>query len=181
MQKKCVICGAIFQAPPSDKKVTCSPECRSKRAALAASKTGRKWNVESKAKRASDPSIIKQMSAIQSIGAQAAFNLPEGQRGPQNRESKVWELIDPDGNHITVTNLLDWARENYTLFEPPCTDVDAAALRISCGFRAIASSMRGAKSRSRPVSSYKGWGLFELPDEVDHEKKENQHRGEGAV
>ena len=80
----------------------------------------------------------------------------------------MWELIDPDGNHITVTNLLDWARNNYTLFEPPCDDVDAAAVRVSTGFRAIATSMRGARSRQRPVSSYKGWGLAGLPEKGDN-------------
>lgn len=175
MQKKCVICGAIFQSPPSDKKVTCSPECRSKRAALSARKPGRKWSAHAKAKRATDKRVIDQMVALQSVGTKAALSIPEGQRGPQNRESKVWELIDPEGNHITVTNLLDWARKNYTLFEAPTDDVDAAALRISCGFRAITSSMRGAKSRSRPVSSYKGWGLYKLPEEVDNEKNNNQH------
>lgn len=108
------------------------------------------------------------MASIQQIGVAAALSLPEGQRGPQNRESKVWELIAPDGTHITVTNLLDWARNNYTLFEPPCGDVDAAAMRVSSGIRAIAASMRGAKSRERPVSSYKGWGLAKLPEKGDN-------------
>lgn len=176
MQKKCVICGAIFHSPPSDKKVTCSPECRSKRAALSAKKPGRKWSAPAKAKRATDKRVIDQMVALQSVGTKAALAIPEGQRGPQNRKSKVWELIDPEGNHITVTNLLNWARENYTLFEPASNDVDDAAKRIQCGFGAIASSMRGAKSRKRRATSYKGWGLYKLPEEVDHEKNNNQHR-----
>lgn len=166
MEKKCVICGAVFRSPPSDKKVTCSPPCRSKRAAESA-RNGRKWGDAAKKRRASDPRIKLQMDAIQPVGLAAAAALPEGQRGPQNRESKVWELIDPAGNHITVTNLLDWARKNYTLFEPPCDDVDAASLRVASGFRVIATSMRGAKSRKRPVSSYKGWGLARLPEKGD--------------
>lgn len=163
-----MICGAVFQAPPSDKKVTCSPACRSRRAALAAkASAGRTWSPEKKARRANDPDVIAKLASIQQIGSQAALAIPEGQRGPQNRESKVWELIDPDGNHITVTNLLDWARNNYTLFEPPCDDVDAAARRVSNGIMTIATSMRGARSRQRPVSSYKGWGLARLPEKGD--------------
>ena len=164
MDKKCVICGAVFQAPPSSKKVTCSPACRSRRAALAAkASAGRTWSTEKKARRANDPDVIAKLASIQQIGSQAALAIPEGQRGPQNRESKVWELIAPDGQHITVTNLLDWARDNYTFFEPESADPEQASIRISSGFRAIASSMRGAKSRQRPVSSYKGWGLYRLP------------------
>ena len=163
-----MICGAVFQAPPSDKKVTCSPACRSRRAALAAkASAGRTWSTEKKARRANDPDVIAKLASIQQIGSQAALALPEGQRGPQNRESKVWELIDPDGNHITVTNLLDWARNNYTQFEPPCDDVDASARRVSNGIMTIATSMRGARSRQRPVSSYKGWGLARLPEKGD--------------
>lgn len=93
-------------------------------------------------------------------------------------EIKRWNGsgYDPEGNHITVTNLLDWARKNYTLFEAPTDDIDAAAKRIQCGFGAIASSMRGVKSRKRRATSYKGWWLYRLPEEVDHEKNNNQHR-----
>lgn len=168
MDKKCVICGAVFQAPPSSKKVTCSKACRSKRAAEAA-KRGHKWGYAAKRRRANDPAVKLQICKIQPIGHAAASAIPEGQRGPQNRESKTWELISPDGTHITVTNLLDWSRNNYTLFEPPCDDADAAAIRVSTGFRAIATSMRGAKSRKRPVSSYKGWGLARLPTKGDND------------
>ena len=140
-------------------------------------KPGRKWSKEAKEKRASDKSIIDRMAALQSVGKEAALSIPEGQRGPQNRESKVWELIDPEGNHIIVKNLLDWARENYTQFEAPSGDVDAAAKRIQCGFEAIAGSMRGVKSRKRRVTSYKGWGLYRLPndpEEAESEKNDDQ-------
>lgn len=162
MEKKCVICGASFKAPPSSKKVTCSAVCRSKRAAISATH-GHRWSAEAREKRSADASIIAQFTSVQSSGSAAALEMPEGQRGPQNRESKIWVLIDPSGNHITVCNLLDWARENYTLFEPPCDNPEKAAIRVSSGFRAIAESMRGVKSRERPVSTYKGWGLAKIP------------------
>lgn len=162
MDKICVICGAVFQAPPSSKKVTCSPECRSKRAAHAAKK-GHKWSEAAKKKRSDEKAADGSFESVRIKGSAAAMELPEGQRGPQNRESKIWILIDPCGNHVPVVNLIDWARENYTLFEPPCDDVDKAAIRVSSGFKAIASSMRGVKSRQRPVTSYKGWGLAKIP------------------
>lgn len=136
-----------------------------------AARTGTKykgWTVVCK-----DPSQKKELSeahkehmkSLQKAGLEAAMAVPENQRGPQNRTSKLWILIDPLGNHVPVMNLLDWARENYTLFEPPCDDVDKAAYRVASGFRAIASSMRGVPSREHPVSSYKGWGLAKIPSE----------------
>lgn len=119
---------------------------------------------------ANDPAIQERMLRFQPIGTAAAMALPEGQRGPQNRTSKIWELIDPNGNHIIVTNILDWGRNNYTMFEPDDADPEKAATRIRSGFAAIACSMRGVKSRKRPVSTYKGWGLASLP-----QNKEDSH------
>lgn len=162
MDKKCIICGAVFKAPPSSNKVTCSKSCQSKRAALAAKK-GHKWSEEAKKKRSEKLCADGSFESVRIKGTAAAMGLPEGQRGPQNRESKVWVLIAPDGRYVTVVNLLDWCRENYTLFEPPCDDVGRAAMRVSSGFKAIASSMRGVASRQRPVSTYKGWGLAKIP------------------
>lgn len=163
MEKQCVICGAVFQAPPSSKKVTCSPACRSIRAANAARTSKRRWNEDARQRRSQSSNIRDMMTAIQPKASAAAAAIPEGQRGPQNRESKVWILVRPDGHRFTVINLLDWARQNYKLFEPTCTDSEKAAVRITKGFTAIASSMRGVKSRQRPVSTYKGWSLDELP------------------
>lgn len=167
MIKHCIICGAAFASPPSDKKVTCSPTCRSIRAAQSARTSKRTWSQEAKSRRSENPAVIEHMERLQPIGVSAALSLPEGQRGEQNRESKTWELIDPTGNHIVVKNLLDWGRKNYTLFEPVEADPEQAAMRISSGFKAIASSMRGVKSRTRQVSTYKGWGLAALPKDKE--------------
>lgn len=47
------------------------------------------------------------MQTLQSIGTSAALELPAGQKGPQNREALVWQLIDPDGNtHKAVVYLV---------------------------------------------------------------------------
>lgn len=168
MTKTCIICGSPFEAAPSSKTVTCSPACRSVRAARAARSSPRKWSEEARQRRAGDPDILEAMSKLQPIGAAAALSLPEGQRGPQHRTSKVWVLVDPTGQHIEVKNLRDWARANYALFEPDVSDPDKAAARICAGIGAIASSMRGVRSRKRPVSTYKGWGLYALPTKEDH-------------
>lgn len=173
-----MICGATFQAPPSSKKVTCSPECRSKRASISASKPGRKWSAEAKARRAADTRIMEQLSSMQEIATAAALERPDGRRGPAHRASKIWTLIDPSGNKIVVTNLLDWSRKNYDLFEPPCDDVDAAAARISKGFQAIASSMRGVKSRKRQAYHYKGWSLDGIPSDKETPKTEHNQNNE---
>lgn len=170
MDKKCIICGAVFQAPPSSKKVTCSKPCQSKRAAMAAKK-GHKWSAEARFRRSQEKAQDGSFDAIREKGTAAAMAIPEGQRGPQNRESKVWVLIDPSGNYVPVVNLLDWCRDNYTLFEPPCEDIDKAAIRVSSGFKAIASSMRGVASRKRPVTTYKGWGLAKIPTRMKGDKK----------
>ena len=52
------------------------------------------------------------MEKLQPIGVKAAMNIPEGQKGPQNRESLVWILVDPAGVCHKAVNLLDWARKN---------------------------------------------------------------------
>lgn len=166
MTKTCIICGAAFQSPPSSKKVTCSPACRSARAAAAA-RRGHKWSSDARAARASDPAVQAQMTQIQHAAVAAAMEIPEGQRGPQHRSSKIWHLISPDGQSVTVANLLHWAREHYDLFEPDSRDIDASAVRIAKGIQAIATSQRGAKSRQRPVTSYKGWRLAALPEEKE--------------
>lgn len=168
MDRKCVICGAVLQAPPSSKKVTCSSKCRSVRAAEAARKSsGRKWSEEKKRKRSRNPEVKAQMRKIQKAAVQEALKNPEGQKGSQNRESLLWVLVDPSGKKHAAINLVQWARENYRHFEPVSNDAEQSAQRIAKGFGTIASSMRGVKSRTRPVYHYKDWGLDRLPAEID--------------
>lgn len=172
MTKYCVICGKPFETAPSNNKTTCSPGCRSIRAARAAKKSVRKWSPEARQRRANNAAVTERMSQLQPVGTAAALAIPEGQRGPQNRESKRWVLIDPSRNTVSVKNLLDWGRKNYTLFEPPSADPEQAAIRIRAGFGAIASTMRQAPSRAAsPVTTYKGWGLLELPSKDDPDDK----------
>ena len=171
--KPCVICGKLFDSYRSDNRVTCSDACRRRRVAKSSHDKPRKWGEEAKRRRAEDADIKAQMDVLQPRGVQAALAIPEGQRGPQNRESKIWVLVDPSGTQVPCTNLLDWARNNYRLFEPqtPEDECDKAARRISSGFRAIANSMRGAPSCKRSVYHYKGWGLLSLPITPAHRRK----------
>ena len=85
----------------------------------------------------------------------------EGQRGPQNRNAKIWHLRTPDGEPVVVTNLTDWARQHTADFGMEPTEASAAA--ISSGFRQIKRSMEGKFRRANgqpcTVSTYKGWTL----------------------
>lgn len=164
IKRICAICGKAFYISPSETAQQC---CSKKCGAALRLKNGHvnnvAWSAEAKARRAADPKIQAQMHALQPGGVAAALKLPEGQRGPQNREALVWVLIDPAGGYHKAVNLSDWARKNYRLFFQDDTPGDIAARRISAGFKAIASTMRGSRKSSRPAMTYKGWRLADLP------------------
>ena len=164
LKKICAICGKPFYASPSEVNQQC---CSKKCGAALRLKNGNinnaAWSDEAKARRSADPEIQAHMQTLQSVGVSAALKLPGGQKGPQNREALVWRLIDPDGNTHKAVNLLDWARQNHLLFFDDDIPEDVAAKRIAAGFRAIATSIRGTRLKSRPASSYKGWQLAGLP------------------
>lgn len=164
IKKFCVICGKEFYVYLSNAfQKCCSKKCGAALRMQNGYVNNAKWSDEAKQRRANNPAVIEQVKGFQKAGAQAALMLPEGQRGPQNRAALVWILIDPSGNYHKVVNLYDWSRKNKDIFFSEDVDEDTAAMRISSGFKAIASSMRGVRSRSRPVQSYKGWRLAELP------------------
>lgn len=158
MLKHCIICGAEFSAPPSANKRTCSSACSRKlRSALTTGKSN-KWSERGResARRAAEK------TGNLRHGAASALMLPEGQRGPQNREAKAWYLVSPDGTPETVINLYDWARahaRDYFDMEP----TDSNAHSIASGFYQIKRSALGKFRRrnGQPVSvtTYKGWRL----------------------
>ena len=163
----CPICGKSFPVSPSTKPVCCSYACGTEYKHRRGSfKGGGKWSLEKKLKRRADPNVKATMAVLQKTGLDAALALPEGQRGPQNREAKRWILIDPQGNYHMAVNLADWARKNRKYFFPDYVPEDLAARRICCGFGHIASTYRGAPShRNKPASTYKGWRLAGIPQE----------------
>lgn len=164
IEKHCVICGKTFRVCPSEKeRKCCSKKCGAALRTQNGKRGGTHWSEEAKENLRKSEKAKRAREISSQAGLAAAKALPESQRGEQNREALAWLLIDPSGNYHEVVNLLDWARKNKELFFEPDVPEDVAAMRISCGFRAIASSMRGVASRKRPVSTYKGWRLAELP------------------
>ena len=146
-KKQCPICGAYFDAPPSGRK-TCSRVCSLQQRSISHIGISNTWSDASR-QRLRDKPTPPQLK----MGTPAALLIPEGQKGQQNRESMIWELIAPDGSHIIAIGLEDWSRRNAWRFG----ETEETSYRISAGFRQIAQSMRGKTKRI--VSSYKGWGL----------------------
>lgn len=156
MIRRCIICGAEFSTPPSNNRRTCSPACSSQWRSKQHMGVSNRWSEGVKA--AARAAAAK--TGNLKNGTAAAMNLPESQRGPQNRGAMVWHLRDPEGRPVIATNLLDWARRHAKDFGMDSTD--AAARRIASGFRQIKLSAEGKRfrrGRLSPVSSYKGWTL----------------------
>lgn len=88
----------------------------------------------------------------------------------------VWTIFAPGSDEpIVITNLRDWARRNYNLFEPGSDDIEASARRIAAGFQAIQQTLsgkRGGSGRQRGATSYKGWTMRSLPKTKEERKNE---------
>ena len=162
MIKHCIICGAEFSAPPSSKKITCSPECSGKRKTLSHNGNHNTWSIKARAIH-SERMKAKGLTDSAKKALSAAYSRPDSKRGPQHRNAKVWVLIDPDGAHHTVVNLLDWARQHAHLFDVVDTaeDRERVSRNIRSGFEHISQTILG--HREHPVYSYKGWGLASNP------------------
>lgn len=168
----CVICGKSFIWHPSDAKQCCSAKC--------AAQLRKKHGLCTPKGTPMPPALIEAQKKSQLVKAtrerfakeatKVAHALPEGQPVPQNRTAKKWILIDPLGNYYIAVSLKDWARRNCRRFFDEDVPENIAAGRVRGGFTAIASSLRGVSSRrSRPVYTYKGWRLEELPVEKTEE------------
>lgn len=176
MIKRCAICGAKFKAYPSDKIVTCSPECRSERARRAALERGNIFlDPENLRKLAESPKRKAHVKEMQIMGKNAAMELPGNQKGIENRTGKLWILIDPTGNKHAAINLLQFIRDNAELFDI-MPDDEKSIRRISYGFRAISRTLSGTNS-GRPVYHCHDWGLdcpsLDFPDKYSSYKCQN--------
>lgn len=147
MIRQCVICGAEFNASPSDNKVTCGdPVCRSERARRARTGHGVPWNEESRkklAERGRPPALEK--------GAEAARRSPIAGPYETNRNALVWRLRAPDGTEHIVRNLTLWLRDHADI-------LDGTPEQARAGIMQIKRSMLG--KTKRPVGSWKGWQLI---------------------
>jgi hypothetical protein len=147
MIKHCVICGGRFTCPPSDKKVTCSPECRSERARRAKTAKGRKWSNKSK-----ETLSTKGQTANLKLGTSAALVSPLSGSFETNVNAKEWILVDPLGKEYHIRNLRLWCKNNASdIFnrEPD---------QVRAGFSEIKRSMQGKRPKA-PVFTYMGWSL----------------------
>lgn len=161
MIRKCVICGTEFRTPPSNNKRTCSTACSRRWRSKQHNGVSNRWCEDA---RASARAAAAKTGNLNN-GTAAALMLPEGQRGPQNREAKIWHLRDPEGTPVVAVNLLDWARHHTADFG--MEDTEKAAVNIASGFRQIKRSMEGKTFRNgKPysVSTYKCWMLVAWED-----------------
>lgn len=165
MIRKCIICGCDFTVSPSTNKITCSKKCSSIRKSKTHMGEKNYWGQASREKARTNAAKTGNLKN----GTIVAQRNPKNRRGPQNRESKIWYLIAPNGETETVVNLQDWARrhaKDYFGMEP--SDHDAAV--IASGIRQIKQSMEGKryrKGKPSPISTYKGWSLLGWEDKKE--------------
>lgn len=160
-RKVCVVCGREFESPPSDKTVTCSPECRKIRASEM--HIGKTFTAEAREKM-SERAKGRNLSDFQKAGTEAAKVSPKSGRFETNINAKDWHLISPEGKHYYFHSLNFWLREHCReLFgcEPDSQE-----------YRNVQSGLCGAKratlGKKYGYCTYKGWQV--LPTEDDAEK-----------
>lgn len=161
MIRKCVECGADFVCSPSDKTVTCSTECRSKRRSRLLK--GRKRTDEER-KALSMAAAGRDMSEIQKSGTEAAKASPKAGRFVTNSSAKGWVLLSPEGVRYRCTNLMQFIRDHAADFGIPADD-DASVRRIHGCFRNVKQMMK----RGNGCTIY-GWELIEWDDRKNCEK-----------
>ena len=169
-KKICPICGNEFFAPPSG-NVTCSKRCASEY--ISRRRTGQtlQWSDSARQRFSQSPAHLNQARAQASKASEAAMALPDGQRGPQHRDSKVWIVKSPDNVVFKIVGISQWARANYRLFEPDSADPEATAHRIRSGFSQMSSSLSGALAqKGRCVSQYKGWQLISVCTKTEQDQ-----------
>jgi len=157
MEKRCIICGAVFKSPPSAKKVTCSPACRRERARRSAQTRQVRWSDTARASRRAQAHRFR--AALQ-LGTHAARQSPIAGPFETNKEALIWHLEAPDGRRYTVRNLRLFFRNHPELIP------DNTMEQATHGIYAIKASMMGTR-KGRPTTQWKGWRLlgWETPAE----------------
>lgn len=143
--KECVVCGAEFEAPPSSKKITCSPRCSSTRKRETHLGKRHPWSDDARARLAA-----RGQTRNLAKGTPAAQQSPIAGPFETNREAKIWRLLSPTGERYEVRNLALFCREHPELFG------DEPELAYA-GLRQVQAWLQG-KTRRR-VSQWKGWTL----------------------
>lgn len=160
-QKKCVVCGALFYAPPSSKKVTCGDECRRVRKVWIYLHDKRPTAVReaiSAAKKGIRPPTYDAFIAANKAS-------PYTQRGEQNSAAKWWRIRNTEtGDEYAFTNLQEFVRNNPDLFG---AETDENIYRICRGFYTIKRNFK----RGASCITYKGWQIIEFDDRCNFEKR----------
>lgn len=158
-QKTCIICGKLFYSSPSQKKVTCSVECRKQHAKNRV--TGKKLSEETK-KKISEKAKGRDTSESRQKATQGAMKSPKSGRFITNINAKDWHLISPEGKHYYFHSLNFWLRENCReLFG--CEPDSREFINVRAGLSGAKRATMG-KSSYR-CTTYKGWRV--IPTEGD--------------
>ena len=165
MIKKCVECGAEFYAPPSSKKITCSPECSK----IRRSKIRKGCHISADAKKKiSKKAKTRGFTVNLQKGTLAAKTSEKAGRTETNSSAKTYVIVSPNGKTYTVTNLANWVRNNIKLFGCELTDKNVDL--ISHGFYTIKKNIK----KNRRGQTYKGWTIIEWDDRKNFEKLNNE-------
>lgn len=154
-KKICLICGTEFVTNVMNKN-TCSQECSTKYRRQCHLGLSTPWGEKAKENARNRP-----VSPNLEKGTAANLLNPGSQRGPQHRDSLVWEILSPGGEIFVVVGLSEWARQNAWRFN----ETEATAHRIASGFRQVARYLRGHKTKT--AFRYKGWTLNRPPVDKD--------------
>ena len=149
-KKKCVICGKVFNAPPSSKKITCSKECSTIRKQQSHKGKHNVWNEESKRK-------LSEKGQTENLkkGTEAARQSPISGSFATNQNAKYWILKSPDNVVYEFSNLNLFVRSHPDWFPNPKSA--SSALRASA---ACLSGKTYPSRKGREFGQYKGWQVI---------------------
>lgn len=155
MIRKCTECGAEFKCSPTDKKVTCSKECSSKRR----SRLLQKHHVSDETKD-NISKVAKKQDRSQNLskGTPAAMQSPKAGRFVTNSSAKGWVLLSPEGVLYKCTNLMQFIREHAADFGIPA-DSDKDVRRVHATIRNVKKMMKRGDG-----CTFYGWSLIEWDD-----------------
>lgn len=160
--KKCPICGSVFQAPPSSKKITCSAECSKERKRISHTGKHNVWSEDKKARLKE-----KGLPPALNLGTKAAQKSPIAGSFATNQNAKHWVLKSPEGNLYEFDNLTLFVRTHPEFFPNPYSARSALAASGACLAGKPYPSRKG-----RQFSQYKGWQVVWYGERKSSNSKE---------
>lgn len=167
----CVICGEEFYASKRAVK-TCSDECYKKFKSQLQTGTSYKWSAEARKKVSVQRKGNKSINLLYTEYARKANSVmlenPRNQMGPQNKFSKEWILVSPEGEIVQVINIMDWIRQHiqeYFGMEPTPKNVHRVTNRFVDTKRLLHGKRPIEDGNPKIIKSCNGWGLLDWSDE----------------